>query len=33
MAEDRTTHFGYREVAEQDKARLVGGVFHSATSR
>jgi len=33
MAEDRTTHFGYREVAEKDKARLVGGVFHSVAAR
>jgi len=33
MADERTTHFGYREVAEQDKARLVGGVFHSVASR
>ena len=33
MAEDRTTHFGYREVPETEKARLVGGVFHSVAAR
>jgi demethylmenaquinone methyltransferase/2-methoxy-6-polyprenyl-1,4-benzoquinol methylase len=33
MAEHRTTHFGYREVAEEDKARLVGGVFDSVAAR
>jgi demethylmenaquinone methyltransferase/2-methoxy-6-polyprenyl-1,4-benzoquinol methylase len=33
MAEERTTHFGYREVAEKEKARLVGGVFDSVASR
>jgi len=33
MTEDRTTHFGYREVPEQEKARLVGGVFDSVASR
>jgi demethylmenaquinone methyltransferase/2-methoxy-6-polyprenyl-1,4-benzoquinol methylase len=33
MAERKTTHFGYREVAEDDKARLVGGVFDSVAGR
>lgn len=28
-----TTHFGYREVAEEDKAGLVQGVFTSVASR
>jgi demethylmenaquinone methyltransferase/2-methoxy-6-polyprenyl-1,4-benzoquinol methylase len=30
---DRTTHFGYREVPEADKPRLVGDVFHSVASK
>ncbi|MEO7431010.1 MAG: bifunctional demethylmenaquinone methyltransferase/2-methoxy-6-polyprenyl-1,4-benzoquinol methylase UbiE [Dokdonella sp.] len=29
MNEPRTTHFGFRDVAEDDKARLVGQVFTS----
>jgi demethylmenaquinone methyltransferase/2-methoxy-6-polyprenyl-1,4-benzoquinol methylase len=29
----RTTHFGYREVPEADKERLVAGVFDSVASR
>jgi demethylmenaquinone methyltransferase/2-methoxy-6-polyprenyl-1,4-benzoquinol methylase len=29
MNEPRTTHFGFRDVAEADKARLVGEVFTS----
>ena len=29
MSEPRTTHFGYRDVAPADKARLVGEVFSS----
>ncbi|MCX7645333.1 MAG: bifunctional demethylmenaquinone methyltransferase/2-methoxy-6-polyprenyl-1,4-benzoquinol methylase UbiE [Rhodobacteraceae bacterium] len=35
MAEDRgrTTHFGFREVAEEAKAGLVHGVFSSVASR
>jgi demethylmenaquinone methyltransferase/2-methoxy-6-polyprenyl-1,4-benzoquinol methylase len=35
MAEDRgrTTHFGYREVAEDAKAGMVHGVFSSVASR
>jgi demethylmenaquinone methyltransferase/2-methoxy-6-polyprenyl-1,4-benzoquinol methylase len=28
-----TTHFGFREVPEADKTRLVGEVFHSVASR
>ena len=30
---DRTTHFGFRDVPESEKARLVGEVFHSVASR
>ncbi len=33
MNEKRTTHFGYKEVDESEKARLVGGVFHSVARR
>jgi demethylmenaquinone methyltransferase / 2-methoxy-6-polyprenyl-1,4-benzoquinol methylase len=33
MSEKRTTHFGYKEVDESEKARLVGGVFHSVAKR
>lgn len=29
----QTTHFGYREVPESDKARLVAEVFHSVAQR
>jgi demethylmenaquinone methyltransferase/2-methoxy-6-polyprenyl-1,4-benzoquinol methylase len=32
-ANDRTTHFGYREVPESEKPRLVGDVFHSVASK
>lgn len=32
-ARDRTTHFGYREVPESEKPRLVGEVFHSVASK
>jgi demethylmenaquinone methyltransferase/2-methoxy-6-polyprenyl-1,4-benzoquinol methylase len=32
-AQDRTTHFGNRDVAEADKAGLVRGVFTSVASR
>jgi demethylmenaquinone methyltransferase/2-methoxy-6-polyprenyl-1,4-benzoquinol methylase len=28
-----TTHFGFREVPEEEKARLVGEVFHSVAGR
>jgi demethylmenaquinone methyltransferase / 2-methoxy-6-polyprenyl-1,4-benzoquinol methylase len=30
---DKTTHFGFETVAEQDKARKVAGVFSSVASR
>jgi demethylmenaquinone methyltransferase/2-methoxy-6-polyprenyl-1,4-benzoquinol methylase len=30
---DKTTHFGYRDVPESEKARLVGEVFHSVASK
>ena len=30
---DRTTHFGYQEVPEGEKARRVGGVFTSVAAR
>ena len=30
---ERTTHFGYRDVAEEDKAGLVHGVFSSVASK
>src|SRR5215469_12958494 len=30
---DETTHFGYRDVALEDKQRLVNSVFHSVASR
>ena len=33
MSEPRTTHFGYRDVPEADKARLVGEVFTSVARR
>jgi len=33
MDEPRTTHFGYRDVAEADKARLVGEVFSSVARK
>ncbi len=33
MPTDKTTHFGYREVPEDEKVRMVGGVFHSVASR
>jgi demethylmenaquinone methyltransferase/2-methoxy-6-polyprenyl-1,4-benzoquinol methylase len=33
MSSDKTTHFGYREVAEGDKAGLVRGVFDSVATR
>ena len=31
--EKKTTHFGYREVAEEDKAKKVAGVFSSVANR
>jgi demethylmenaquinone methyltransferase/2-methoxy-6-polyprenyl-1,4-benzoquinol methylase len=33
MSESRTTHFGYRDVPEADKARLVGEVFTSVARK
>lgn len=33
MSEDRATHFGFRQVAESEKARKVGEVFHSVAQR
>ncbi len=33
MTEPETTHFGYRTVAREEKARLVRGVFESVASR
>ncbi len=33
MASDKTTHFGYKQVPEDEKVRMVGGVFHSVASR
>lgn len=30
---EKTTHFGYRDVPESEKARLVGEVFHSVASK
>ena len=32
MSED-TTHFGYREVPETEKAKLVGDVFTSVAAK
>jgi demethylmenaquinone methyltransferase/2-methoxy-6-polyprenyl-1,4-benzoquinol methylase len=33
MMQDKTTHFGYQTVAEADKAKKVGEVFHSVASK
>ena len=33
MASDNTTHFGYQQVPEDQKVRMVGGVFDSVASR
>src|SRR5262245_46430386 len=33
MSDDKTTHFGYRRVGEDEKAGLVRGVFDSVASR
>ena len=30
---EKTTHFGYRDVPESEKARLVGEVFHSVAGK
>ena len=32
-AGDKTTHFGFRDVAESEKERLVAGVFHSVAGK
>ena len=32
-SKEKTTHFGYRDVPESEKARLVGDVFHSVASK
>ena len=31
--QERTTHFGFREVPESAKDHLVAGVFHSVASK
>jgi demethylmenaquinone methyltransferase / 2-methoxy-6-polyprenyl-1,4-benzoquinol methylase len=33
MSEDKTTHFGFETVAEEDKAKRVAGVFTSVASK
>ena len=33
MTQDKTTHFGYETVAEQEKARRVRDVFDSVAGR
>jgi demethylmenaquinone methyltransferase / 2-methoxy-6-polyprenyl-1,4-benzoquinol methylase len=33
MKDDKTTHFGYQEVATDAKADMVAGVFHSVAAR
>ena len=33
MTQEKTTHFGFSDVAESEKARKVGEVFHSVASR
>jgi len=33
MGEQKTTHFGYEQVAEEDKSRKVAGVFSSVAQR
>ena len=33
MSKPNTTHFGFREVGENDKARLVGEVFSSVARK
>lgn len=33
MADDKTTHFGYRTVESKEKAGLVAGVFHSVAAK
>lgn len=33
MADDNTTHFGYRTVDSKDKVKMVAGVFHSVAAK
>ncbi|MBU0539570.1 MAG: bifunctional demethylmenaquinone methyltransferase/2-methoxy-6-polyprenyl-1,4-benzoquinol methylase UbiE [Gammaproteobacteria bacterium] len=33
MADDKTTHFGYKTVETQDKVKMVAGVFHSVAAK
>lgn len=33
MAEDKTTHFGYKTVNVEDKVGMVAGVFHSVAAK
>lgn len=33
MSDDKTTHFGYRNVDSKEKAGLVAGVFHSVAGK
>ena len=33
MSDSKSTHFGFKRVAEQDKAQHVAAVFHSVASR
>lgn len=33
MSEEKTTHFGYKTVATQDKVKMVGQVFHSVADK
>lgn len=33
MADDKTTHFGFRNVNASDKAGMVAGVFHSVAAK
>lgn len=33
MSDDKTTHFGYRNVDSREKAGLVAGVFHSVAGK
>jgi demethylmenaquinone methyltransferase/2-methoxy-6-polyprenyl-1,4-benzoquinol methylase len=33
MADDKTTHFGYKTVGSNDKVKMVAGVFHSVAAK
>jgi demethylmenaquinone methyltransferase/2-methoxy-6-polyprenyl-1,4-benzoquinol methylase len=33
MADDKTTHFGYKTVDSKDKVKMVAGVFHSVAAK